>query len=399
MNILIISDVLPYPLNTGGAQAQYNMIDYLRKLHHITFLFPENGHNKIRHLKHLKNVWPEVDFKPYRYVWQLTYPKFLRDKIVRALKLIFIPRNKHFLVERALKPYGTYFSNHFISFVNRTAQSCNADIIQVEFFPNLPIVKYISHHAKKIYIQHEIRYIRNERYLKDLSITQKEEELKRAIFHQEIADMNLYDTVVTLTPTDKSILIKDGVVTNVMVSPAAISTQITSYKEWDGKFVFIGAHHHLPNQEGIEWLTEAVSKHLKEKIHLNIIGTGWTNRYNNNMINVNIMGYVEHLEENINGSIMLVPILTGSGMRMKILEGAAMCMPIITTSVGVEGLNFKHGESCLIADSAEEFAKAIDRLRNDKNLRQTLAINAQQIYIQNYSISALGKIRNNTYIL
>ena len=96
---------------------------------------------------------------------------------------------------------------------------------------------------------------------------------------------------------------------------------------------------------------------------------------------------------------MLVAILTGSGMRMKILEGAAMCMPIITTSVGVEGLNFKHGESCLIADSAEEFAKAIDRLRNDKNLRQTLAINAQQIYIQNYSISALGKIRNNTYIL
>lgn len=398
MNILIVSDVLPYPLTTGGAQAQYNMIAYLRKLHHITFLFPENGHNKVKHLKHLKEVWPEVEFRPYRYVDQLTYPKFLLDKTVRALKLLFIPHGRHFLVERALKPYGTYFSKRFVSFVNNAAASCDADVIQVEFFPYLPLVKYLSHPARRIYIQHEIRYVRNERYLKDFNITQEEEALKRAVFEQEIANMNLYDTVVTLTPIDKSILMRDGVVTNVMVSPAAISTQTSPYKEWNGRFAFIGARHHLPNQEGIDWLTRDVSKFLKERIHLDIIGTGWASRYANQTIDVEAKGYVEDLSAEIRGAIMLVPILTGSGMRMKILEGAAMCMPIVTTSVGVEGLSFKHEESCLIADSAEEFAQAIERLKHDKQLRQTLAVNAQHTFIQNYSISALGKIRNDIYI-
>ena len=73
-------------------------------------------------------------------------------------------------------------------------------------------------------------------------------------------------------------------------------------------------------------------------------------------------------------------------------------MPIVTTSVGVEGLSFKHEESCLIADSAEEFAQAIERLKHDKQLRQSLAVNAQHTFIQNYSISALGKIRNDIYV-
>ena len=399
MNILIISDVLPYPLNSGGAQAQYNMIEFLRKFHHFTFIFPENGHNKTKHLKHLKEIWPEVDFRPYSYIRQLLYPKFLWDKAIRFIKLTFMPHNERFLIERALKPYGTYFSNDFIAFVNRAAKSCNADIIQVEFFPFLPIIKHLSHCAKMIYIQHEIRYIRNERFLKGLNLTQQEELLKKRIFDQEIAYMNLYDTVVTLTQTDKSILEKDGVRTEITVSPAAINTQCKPYKEWNEKFVFIGAYHHLPNQEGIDWLIKEVSNHLMENICLDIIGSGWTSNYYNNKITICNKGYIENLADEINGAIMLVPILTGSGMRMKILEGAAMCMPIITTSVGVEGLKFKDEESCLIADSPKEFAEAINRLAKDKELRRNLAINAQHIYTQYYSINALGTIRNNIYNL
>ena len=46
MNITIITIVLPYPLNSGGAQAQYNIIDLLRKKHRITMIFPENGYNE-----------------------------------------------------------------------------------------------------------------------------------------------------------------------------------------------------------------------------------------------------------------------------------------------------------------------------------------------------------------
>jgi glycosyltransferase involved in cell wall biosynthesis len=106
---------------------------------------------------------------------------------------------------------------------------------------------------------------------------------------------------------------------------------------------------------------------------------------------------VEHLEDKAYGSIMVVPILSGSGMRMKILEGAALSMPIITTTVGVEGLDFAHGESCLIADTPQEFAEAIHRLCQDASLREKLARNAQAVYTQQYSATQLSKTREQVY--
>ena len=94
MNIVIVSILLPYPLNSGGAQAQYNIIDELRKKHNITFIFPENGQNKMSAMKQLQELWPEVSFKPYRYATQLMDLRFFFSKAVRALKLKFIPNNE-----------------------------------------------------------------------------------------------------------------------------------------------------------------------------------------------------------------------------------------------------------------------------------------------------------------
>ena len=94
---------------------------------------------------------------------------------------------------------------------------------------------------------------------------------------------------------------------------------------------------------------------------------------------------------------MIVPILTGSGMRMKILEGAALGLPVITTSVGVEGLDFPDKEACLIANSPKEFAQALVNLMRDRVLRKQLATQAQQIFEQKYSKKAQTEKRNNVY--
>ena len=73
MNITIITILLPYPLDSGGTQAQYNMIDSIRHEHHISLVFPENGHNSPEALKQLKALWPEVNFYSYSYFRQLCY--------------------------------------------------------------------------------------------------------------------------------------------------------------------------------------------------------------------------------------------------------------------------------------------------------------------------------------
>ena len=99
----------------------------------------------------------------------------------------------------------------------------------------------------------------------------------------------------------------------------------------------------------------------------------------------------------VHNSILIVPLLTGSGMRMKILDAAAIGAPFVTTSVGVEGLLFRPDESCLVGNSPMEFAQAINRLVADENLKKTLAYNAQDIFKNYYSIEALSKIRNAIY--
>lgn len=401
MNIVIVSILLPYPLNSGGAQAQYNIIDELRKKHNITFIFPENGQNKMSAMKQLQELWPEVSFKPYRYATQLMDLRFFFSKAVRALKLKFIPNNERFQVERILKPYGYALNSRFSAFIRRTITSVQADVVQVEFYPFLPLVRYLPDSVKKIFIHHEIRYIRNERMLAGYSLTDAECRLRDDVKKNELDDLNRFDRVVTLTQTDKDILKDQGICVPIDVSPAAVNSELKSYKEWNGKITFLGGYGHAPNSEGVDWLIKSVLPLVndKEQIQFEIIGKGWPHEYSisNEKYTVGMRGFVECLSDAVCGSIMVVPILSGSGMRMKILEAAALGVPFITTSVGVEGLKFSHLESCLIADTPEEFATALTSLMNSEELRQKLTENAAKVFEENYSVKSLSEIRNKVY--
>jgi glycosyltransferase involved in cell wall biosynthesis len=115
------------------------------------------------------------------------------------------------------------------------------------------------------------------------------------------------------------------------------------------------------------------------------------------MGNFSIIGFVPNLPEAIHGSIMIVPILSGSGMRMKIIEAMALSMPIITTSVGVEGIKLIDKESCLIADEPKDFAEAINYLVSHPEICQSLGERANNVFRQYYSIEVLSGIRNKVY--
>lgn len=396
MNITIISNILPYPLVSGGAQAQFNMIDELRKKHNISFIFTEDGKNKRSAMKKLKKMWPEVNFYLFSYARQLCYPKFLYEKARRAIQLKFIPNNLHFQIERTIRPYGVEFSHDFISFVNRIIKQNHTDIIQVEFFPCLHIVNYLPKDIKKIFIHHEIRYVRNRRLLKGFKLSNKEKKQLDLSYKTEIYDLNQYDSIITLTEQDKKILEQDGVISPIHISPAAVNTEVLPYQEWNGNISFVGGYAHIPNQEGIEWFIDNVLPLLDNNIHLDIVGGGWPSYYSKN--NISLKGFVDNLAQNIHGSIMIVPILTGSGMRMKILEAAAMSLPFVTTSIGVEGLNFKDHESCLIADTPEDFAQSIIKLSMDAKLRKSLAERANLIFKNQYSKKVLADVRDDTYL-
>lgn len=401
MNITILSSLLPYPLNSGGAKGVFSTIDALRKKHHIIFIFPENGANSKASMHKLMSLWPEVTFYCYPYMTQLSSLRFFASKAKRFINLTFRSKSISFQKERILKPYGSPCNRHFQKFVNDIIKKEHTDIFQVEFYPFLNIIDNINTKAHKIFVHHEIRFIRDVRLMKKFEITPKDLVMMEQNKKEEIEKLNKYDSIIALTNVDKQILQNEGVYKPIEVSPLPIGCPTTSYNKWDGTLAFLGGTSHFPNIEGVDWFINKVLPYLNSfYINFKIIGKGWnTSNFTNigNKHKISCLGFVEKIEPVLCSSIMLVPILSGSGMRMKILEAASMGVPFITTTIGVEGLNFKHKYSCLIADTPVDFAECIKILISNENLRNELSKNALSTFKKYYSQEALVNIREKIY--
>lgn len=402
MKVVVASIVLPYPLTSGGAQGVFNMVEELRRQNEITLLFPVNAGNTLTAMRELQRLWPDVDLRPYGYGRQMCHPRFVFDKAIRAFNLHFRAQNKNFQVHRLLDHYGYYMTRDFRRFILDIIDEKKPDLVQVEFYPYLKIADLLPSGLPKVFVHHELRRVRNDRFLQPYHLTPSQQHLRDFIAQEETADLNKYDAVIALTDTDRQLLVRQGVSVPIYSSPLAVSTPALRPQPWNHRLLFIGGYGHTPNQEGLRWLLSEVLpridwSHPDMATGLDLIGKDWTEEWislaNRSNLRVNIPGFVEHLEDVARGSIMVVPILSGSGMRMKILEGTALATPIVTTTVGVEGIALNHNDSCLIADTPEAFARALERLMVDASLRMRLCTQAQNIFESQYSRHALSQKR------
>lgn len=136
------------------------------------------------------------------------------------------------------------------------------------------------------------------------------------------------------------------------------------------------------------------------EITLNIIGK-WdeesikllTNKYKN----INFKGFVSDLQKEYNGAIAIVPILSGSGMRMKIIDAVNFGSPFVSTTIGAKGLEYKDATDCFIADVPKEFAHKVNMLIESESLRKRFYYNSAETRDKYYSMESLAKIRFNLY--
>lgn len=399
-NILFITAIFPYPLTSGGAQAQFGIMNELRKEHNLIVMFNQDRVNTLDKMKQLSELWPDVKFIPYPFRTQMLNLHFLFNMVKRGFQTFFTPDSTRFQIDRAIRSVSIYQSKRLERFINRIIDEYSIDIVQTEFYPTIGLVSCLPDKVRKVFIQHEIHYIKNERLFQHMNLNRRERKRFRKSREFEIASLNAYDVVVTLTAKDKELLEESGVRSEIYVSPAAVITKDHPYLEYDGRLTFLGGSTHTPNSEGVTWLIDEVMPLLKteRKPMLDLIGKGWDGVKKVDGLEIHTHGYVENLPPVLRGSVMVVPILSGSGMRMKILEAAANSVPIITTTVGVEGLDFVNGESCLIADTPADFAAAIDTLVNDKDMRRRLGENAHDVYMAKYTAKSLAQVRNQLYL-
>lgn len=141
----------------------------------------------------------------------------------------------------------------------------------------------------------------------------------------------------------------------------------TQYQLFDGPrepytMLFLGSFSHLPNQEALDWFAKNVLPRVVERCpqaRLVIIGSNPPPRHSLPVpdANVEMRGFVEDLQEPLRRyAVFVCPILTGSGVRVKLLEAFAAGIPVVSTRIGAEGLTGKDGEICALADDPEAFA-------------------------------------------
>ena len=212
--------------------------------------------------------------------------------------------------------------------------------------------------------------------------------------------INNFDAIVAISELDKNLFLKDGCNIPIEVAPTGMNT--AKYKnieqmDADSLSLFhLGSMDWLPNIEAVDWLLKDIWPLIQQKstkVHLFLAGKNMNPKYfsiksKNLIVAGEIKDALKFME---NKQIMVVPLLSGGGIRIKILEGLAAGKVIVSTSTGAEGINYTDKKNILIADTPEDFTKTILSLLNNPNLLNNIAREAQILARTQYDNNLIGK--------
>ncbi len=382
MKILQLCKKFPFPLKDGESIAITNLSKALNELGCDVSLLSMNTKKHYFDLDELPS-----DFNHYSSIHEVKIDNEL--KLKDAFLNLFSKDSYHI---------SRFVSKEFETSLKRILRKNKFEIIQLETLylaPYIPIIrKYsdaiISMRAHNV--EHEIweriagntSFFPKKWYLKLLT-----EKLKR----YEVKHLNDYDLLVPITNRDLSKFRKLGYKNGVSVIPIGIDQDdyepdFSSFNK-ELSISFIGSLDWMPNQEGLQWFLENVwQKAIKRfpNLSLHVAGRNtpkWM--LDMNVKNVKFHGEVPCAPTFINQHpIMVVPLLSGSGMRAKILEGMVLGRVVLTTKIGLEGIGADDRKEVLVADKVDEFLNAIEYCYEKKENLYRIGHNALEFVSQNY---------------
>jgi polysaccharide biosynthesis protein PslH len=316
-------------------------------------------------------------------------------------------------IDNRLKPYAafkslmskgdSYHISRFLSAdyeqkLKAMLQAGHYDIVQLEtpyLSPYVPTIRQYSDAAivmRAHNVEHEIweRISANTRFgPKRWYLNKLTERLRR----YEIQQLSAYDLLAAITERDLDYFRKMGYGGMATVTPIGIESNryepdFTSYEQ-PLSLSFIGSLDWMPNQEGLIWFLEQVWPSLQQRhpqLQLHVAGRNtppWLYRLNTPGLRVE--GEVPSASDFINQhSLMAVPLLSGSGMRAKILEGMALGKAVLTTSIGLEGIRAEHRKEVLVADSPQAFVAEVSWAIGEQARLRELGKAARRLVLGQY---------------
>lgn len=389
MNVLFLTQVLPFPLDAGPKVRAYHVLQHVARQHAVTlatFVRPGDPPEALAHLSGLVRRLVTCPIQRSRRQAVLALGRSLL-----AGEPVLISRDRSpamFVKLRRLMADNRFDLIHADQlWMAPYALAAAGATLPGRVRPRLVLDQ---HNAVHLIPRRLAAAVRNP----ILRMGWQREARQTEDFERQTC--RAFDRVVTVTDADRSALAGlylNGQRPAFSVIPICIDPDTTPPQprpERSPNVLFVGGMHWPPNADGVLWFTDSILPAIRAfhpMARLLAVGrqppdalqAGSRQEY------VEAPGYVYDPQPYWNRSqVFVVPLRAGGGMRVKILDAWARGVPVVATTIGAEGLQYRPGEDILIADTPEAFAAAVITILTEPGLARRLAAGGRETVEQHY---------------
>lgn len=403
MHILFLTQIIPYPPDSGPKVKTWHVLRYLLgrgdQVTLISFVRTEEE----QHISALRAQGLEVISVPMRR-------SRIKDIGYLARSLI---TGESFLIARDNLA-------EFRKIVQEQVEQNKIDVIHAD---QLTMAQFATlhqggYHPARIFDAHNAVWTIVERMAENLPWFFRplaRIETSR-VLDFETKTVSEFEHTLAVSEIDRSALLsalgsngeKAMVESKITVIPIAVDTrqlQPLLRQENSKRIVTLGTLHYPPNADGIRWFLNEVFPHViaeEPGAHLTIIGKNppvdFLEQAEHDAVHMRVTGYVEELDPYLaEAAIMVVPVRAGGGMRVRILEAFARGIPVVTTTVGLEGIDAHDGQEVIVRDDPLSFARAVVDLLRQPERQAQLADAGRRLAVDRYDWQAALKTLDGVY--
>ncbi len=312
-----------------------------------------------------KRIFPHINLVLLRR-------KIEKSKVLKSIFLYKIPN----AIPKLLRGTSVDISNPFLNKkFTKIINSKKYDIIIISYALWGSLVKNINYKSHLILDTHDF-------------ITAQNREKKKKIgryFQSEMDIINLFDEIWTFSVEEKYIFEQFSNKKIVHLPIAFEQKHLTKKEQYAYDIVYV-ASRNPHNIKGIHWFLNEVLPLLNPKYEVHIIGR-ICQEINDEYENVIKHGLVDDISDFYeNARITICPMLSGTGVKIKVLESLSYGIPVVTNTRGVDGLSNKSENGCTVVDNAADFASAINTLMTDNEAHRQQQLKAIQYFTDNHNI-------------
>jgi polysaccharide biosynthesis protein PslH len=399
MNILIVSSYLPYPLFSGGHIRLYNLIKELSQKHTITLVCEKRKHQTAHDNEEVKKFCKRIITVERKKQW--TVKNIIKTGL--SFNPFLITGHKSSEMKRLIADLLT--KEHF-------------DVIHVETFYVLQNVP--ETHIPIVLVEHNIEYLVYKRYL------QRAPFFLRPLLGIDVMKLKINEerawkraTKLVAVSQDEKVIMA---MPNVTVVPNGVDIEQFVVKKQNQKqytsmakritlpekeILFIGDFKWVQNRDTVRWIMQDIWPYLLRavegeiKMTLRIVGKNipeglkMLKKYDSILFDENAPKQTAEIFSQ--ADILLSPIRVGGGTSYKILEAMATGVPVVTTSLGNEGLGGRDGKEIIVADDVQTIVEKTARILRDDELYKNIAEQARKLIEEKYEWKKIAKVLDGVY--